>query len=118
MDPDLIKLAQQLKDKTEQGEATWSTTSLDEQFALKLSTGSVLVDFFKGSSEYSIAVVSKTGVKVREGRVSKGDLAFSVLKELYDTAYRKHHRIDETFDAVIREATQPGKVGEDDDLPF
>jgi hypothetical protein len=121
MDDQLFKLAKGLLEKTVANQANWVVTSVADQFALQTRNGTVLTDYYKQKMGYGLSVLTKTGLEVRKAYAEPGSSDFVTLKSLYDAAFNQYHRVDKTFEEILREVGEAGPIGFDeveDDFPF
>jgi len=96
------KLVEDLRSKTESGDAQWEPTEAENQFALKLKKGIILLekirDFF-GREEFVIAILNHEGEEI--DRIEFG--GDPTVANLFRRIYRSSNRIDEQVDEIIGE---------------
>ena len=98
-------LLRHLARKSEKGEASWYTTSVEEQYGLQLEGGVILLDRYvhRETERYSLAIINDEGQEADRIWVDEGEDDYDLLKEAYDAAHRVFWRIDEVLDGMIKE---------------
>ncbi len=117
----LNSLLDKLIERTKTGAVIWTSTSGENQYKAEFKTSAVTVEKFNSIVKhpsstvpiqrptYTITVLNDKGTIIEKqkyidhGNFRSGDEVISKIKQLYDTAYNKHHKIDETLDDLLNE---------------
>lgn len=104
MIPKHEKLIDDLFKKTESGDVRWEPTDAENQFALKLSRGAILLDrttSFLGDN-FAITILNHQGKQIDRIDLAGEPSRFTVGR-LFDMIDRRVNRIDEQIDEIIGE---------------
>ena len=119
----------QLITKTKARKAKWATTAASEQFVLRMSSGSVLLDRYEGGA-LRLILMNKDGAHVVSLQAKKNDPDYRELGLLWSEVVESFYRIEETVSNMLKELRESDEVGggetpaqkgdddQEDDLPF
>jgi len=129
MIPENIKtLIEKLIKKTNDNQAIWTKTSLDNEFKLDLEKGAITTDNFEttdGEIFVDLVIRNENGdiiENVRVGVSEKED--YKLITGLHNIAKRKYYRVEETIKTIFEELDSDKIIGKKDshfkeeDLPF
>ncbi len=113
-----LQIIQQLIEKTRARNAAWETTSARDQFALKMKSGTVILDYFEKERSFQLQILNKSGAAVTNVSAKKTDEHYNMLAFLWDQVVESYFRIEETLKNVLNELKTSNEVGDEDNLPF
>lgn len=110
MDEQLRSLIVNLVKKTNESKLRWDKTSRDNEFMVTLDSGSITVDDFWATDEFSgeeervldLCILNAQGKQIERFYYERSGLEeFKSLQELHSIVYRKYHRIDEVINSIL-----------------
>ncbi len=123
----IVKLTQKTKDR----KARWYSIS-EDQFALKLKEGTVVIDksydSYTESTNFQFSILNQDGVKI-ESLVGVESDDLNLLDDLFEVVRRSYYRVEETIKSIASEVNNDDEIGDnevkdkskninDSDLPF
>lgn len=111
------ELIQKLISNTNEGKLQWEITSRENQYSLSMNTNQVIINYSNiylvGPSEtvreYEFCILDFMGQPVEKiserenlSSFSQSD-DFEIMANLYETARRNAHNVDETIDSLLKE---------------
>lgn len=119
MDDKVEKIVKSLIGKSDNGDVFWNSSSNKEGFKLQLNEATLCV-LRKDSGNgiyYILEIYNVNGERIVNQSIS-GTIQPNLLKDLYCSAKRSYYKEDATLKSILNQVTLPGKIGEDDSLPF
>lgn len=123
-------LLEALLEKTRAKQADWQKSSRENEFVLRLNSGTVSIDSQddRFTSIFEITIFNKRGDVIFTSTVSDNNPLHVAIGELHERARACYFKTDETIKGLISELGLPGVIGTpvakpkaenlDEDVPF